>query len=212
MTYGPPGGYGPPPGGYGPPGAPPPGGYGPPGGAPPGYGAPPPSGYGPPGYGAPPMGPPPKKGMSGAAIVLIVLAVAAALFGGGCLMCVCIGAKAGSDAQAEQERLKANAVSVSAQRLIDDYKANEVRADQTWKGKYVNVNGVVAEISKGLGDAMIVNLNSGRQLEFQTIMCHLDEKYKGRAAGLGKGQNLTVRGKVDGLLLLSVQLHDCELR
>ena len=225
----PPNGYPPPGGGYGPPpggggggyGPPPGGGYGPPpgggyGGPPPGggYGAPGvPGGYGPP---APPPPPPPqKKGLSTAAIVLIVLVVLVVLGVGGCMTCFCIGAAA-LPGKASTSKSSGGATSsetvtpVAVADLLSDYKGNEVRGDAKWKGKIVKVTGFVGDVKKDITDSAYITVGTGAAFEFPMVQCSLKSGQDGTAGNLSKGQPVTVKGRVNGLLL-NVQLDDCEV-
>src|SRR4051794_16179198 len=104
--------------------------YQPPPGYPPqGYG-PSPSGYGPPHqvgpYGMPPQAPPPKRGMSAAAIILIILGIMVVLGGGSCAMCLCIAGQGAHDAKVADDDAKAKAMSVNISTLLASYKSNEV--------------------------------------------------------------------------------------
>ena len=202
----PPPGYGPPQGGYG---APPPG-YGPPPG---GYG-PPPGGFGqPPGGFAPP--PPQKKGMSGAAIALIILGVLVVLGGGSCAMCVCLGAAAtsgpGKGPSRGSDAPSGPAMTVQAADLISAYKSNEISADNKYKGRLVNVaGGTVADVKKDLLDKPYVAIGTGALFEFPQIQCHLRQDQVNKAASLSKGRKIAVRGTVRGLIG-HVQVHDCTI-
>ena len=200
----PPGGYGPPQGGYGPPqGGQPPGGYGPP------------AGYGPPGAGGygPPPGPPPKKGMSTAGIILLVLVILMALGGGGCALCVCLGAKGIADQQSAEDQknaeAKRNPVRVPLSTLLKEYKDNEVRADGQYKGKYVEVSGKVNDVKKDLVDHMYITIGTGQSFQIPQVQCYFDDKQKARATTLSKGNPVSIRGRVEGLIF-NVQLKDCE--
>ena len=220
---GPPG-YPPPGGGYGSPGGPPPGGgYGPPGGpppgggyGPPGGGYPPPGGYGPP---APPPTPPPqKKGMSTAAIVLIVIVVLIVLGVGGCMTCFCIGAAAlpgktttSKSSDHSSSTSNESAVSVQAADILADYKGNEVRGDSKWKGKLVKISGFVGDVKKDIiTDTPYVTVGTGAAFEFPMVQCSLKGGQDGAAGNLSKGQAVSVKGRVTGLLL-NVQLDECEV-
>lgn len=93
--------------------------------------------------------------------------------------------------------------------MLTAYKDNEVRADAMYKGKYLRVRGVVADIKKGLGDGMYVVLGRGStaRLEIPQIQCHLGPGQEKAAAAL---QGIWVTGRCDGLLM-HVQLKDCDL-
>lgn len=184
--------------------------YGPPQG--PQYPQQPPQGYG---Y---PQMPPPKKGMSGAAIVGIVIAC---MFGG-CVVLGAIGkatqqtpaanaatAKPGNDNTDEEPT--DNLPLVQAATLIADYKANEVRADQEWKGRRLRVQGTVKDIRKDAFDNIVVSVGGNERFEFQTVHATVQKKFESRAAGLSKGDTVEVAGKVDGLLIGSVIIRNAAL-
>ena len=199
MQQGPPG-YGPPPGGgYGaPPGgggyAPPPGGYGaPPGGQPPqgGYGAP----------------PPPKKGMSGLTIALIVVGGLAVLGFGSCAVCVGVGAYAGNQA-ATAPRPAPEVVDIHT--LLSEYKDNEVRADASYKSKWIQTEGLVKDVKKDVFDHPYLLLGTGAYFEIPRVQCQLDAKNAKTAQSLSKGTQVTIVGKVKGLTF-NVQMQDCEI-
>lgn len=189
-----------------------------------------PQGYGPPqgypqqGY---PQQPPPKQGMPTWLKVLIVLGVLGLCGMGGCLVCIGAGAKAVGDAvetaqasakKAEETKkqaddaAKATAPLVKIEDLIAAYKANEVSADEKYKGKFLVTVGVVDEVKKDITDRMYVILVPLKAEPFliPKIQCYPPESQKSEAAALVKGKPLTIRGQVDGLLF-NVQVKDCEL-
>jgi tRNA_anti-like len=103
------------------------------------------------------------------------------------------------------------ATPVDARTLISDYKGNEVRGDSKWKGKLVSVTGVVGEIKKDIMDDVYVTLGTGAELEFDNVHCALASGQEGVAAQLSKGQRATFRGRVSGMIMMSVMVKDCEL-
>ncbi len=103
------------------------------------------------------------------------------------------------------------ATAVQASTLIADYKGNEVRGDNKWKGKMVSVTGFVGEIKKDFTDSTYVTLGTGADLEFETVHCSLASGQEGGAAALSKGQRATMKGRVSGLILLSVMVKDCTI-
>lgn len=194
---------------------------------PPGYPPPPgPSGYGypppqqpygaPPGpggpqfpYGAPPPpmggggGAPPKQGLSTAAIILIVLVSVIVLGGGGCMMCLCLGVKGVSD---QNDADRQNARNVAITELLSAYKANEVRADGIYKGKWIKIQGgQVDEVRSSY-----VMIGTGKLFEIPEVQCMLKADQLGKAASLTKGRRVVVRGKVQ-TVLINVLVQDCEI-
>lgn len=126
---------------------------------PPPYGQQP--GYPPQGYAQPP-----KKGTSPIVIVLAVLGGLVVLMFGSCAICVGIGAKGVHDANEKQKKVeatsKANAEKVDVATLLSAYKGNEVKADNTYKGKYFEVRGVVDEVKKDFADDTYVTIGTGQ--------------------------------------------------
>lgn len=95
--------------------------------------------------------------------------------------------------------------------MLSEYKANEVRADQSYKGKFIETSGTVDDVKKDILDSMYITLGTGKPFELPMVQCHLSSSQTSRAAALNKGNRATVRGRVDGLMF-HVQLRDCELR
>jgi hypothetical protein len=183
---------------------------------------PPPGGYPPPGYYGPPGGPPPKRGMGGGTIALIVIAC---MFGG-CVMCGALGAAskkdgeqqatAGGAARAPEKaaptpttKPKPEAVAVTASQLFSDYQANEVGADEKYKGRPLRVSGSVTDIKKDFTDSIVVHLRSSNQ--FMPVDAHVEDSEKGKAAQLAKGENVTVRCEGGGMIIGRPQLTDCTI-
>lgn len=195
----PPPGYPPGPPGYGYP--PPPDPYGAPAPQYP-YGPPPPVGGGGFGGGAPP----PKQGMSVAAIVLIVLAVLCALGGGSCVVCLCVVGKTAQDAKEQEDLDRSRARNVRADELLSSYRNNEVRADQMYKNKWVQVMG--GQVDDVRSDHVLIG--TGKLLEIPEVKCVLKSDQTSKAGALYKGRRVNVRGKVQGLIF-HVYVTDCEI-
>jgi len=85
-------------------------------------------------------------------------------------------------------------VDVSAKQLYADYEANEVSADDKYKGKVLRVSGTVLSIGKDVLDTPYVEFATGDTV--LGVQCMFDEP--GVLGSLKKGQKLTVRGKGDG--------------
>lgn len=181
----------------------------------------PPGGYGPPpNYGAPQ----PKQGTSTLKIVLIVLGTLFALGAGSCLVCVGVVGKAASDveknAKNAPEGLPASKpppppstppVTVSAKQLFADYHANEVAADEKYKGQNLLVSGTVTSIDKDAFGNIVLRLGGGDQFGLQSVMARLDDSQKAKAMSLSKGQPETVLCEGDGMVIGSPSLGGCQL-
>jgi hypothetical protein len=95
--------------------------------------------------------------------------------------------------------------------ILSLYKDNEVKADLQYKNKCIEVTGSVDLIKKDFLDNMYVTLGTGAIFEIPVIQCHLNKEQEMTAANLTKGQKVTVKGRVDGLMM-NVQLKDCVIQ
>lgn len=103
----------------------------------------------------------------------------------------------------------AGVVSVGSIRLWRDYQANEVAADNLYKGKTVRVVGRVLSIGKDGRGAAVLNLVSGNPV-FQT-MATLEASQTQRAATLTKGTRVAVECVGNGVMMKMPQLEECSL-
>lgn len=99
-----------------------------------------------------------------------------------------------------------NAVLVDAATLHRAYAANEVAADQLYKGKPLKVTGEVDGISSDLTDDPVVSL---RVSQFESV--HATGLSKEVAATLSKGQPITVNCVGGGEVIGTPLLNDCKL-
>jgi hypothetical protein len=95
---------------------------------------------------------------------------------------------------------------VEASALFAEYKANEVAADQKYKGKIILVDGAIEEIKKGVLGGAYVTLNTGEM--FGSVQCLLKENEENLAASMSKGKVVQVKGRCDGKSF-NVILRDC---
>lgn len=102
---------------------------------------------------------------------------------------------------------QADALQVDARMLYAAYDANEVAADQQFKGKRLRVTGTVEAIDSGIGDEPVVRLSAG---SFQSV--HVQGLAAATAASLAKGQQITVVCTGDGEVIGSPMLEDCTLQ
>ena len=103
-------------------------------------------------------------------------------------------------------------LSISATELINAYKENEVKADKMYKGKIVEVNGIVDGIDSGIDDKAIVRLSDGDEFSFYTVGCYIDNDNQDKACELEKGQNVTIVGKADGEVIGMPFIKDCKIK
>ena len=103
-------------------------------------------------------------------------------------------------------------LSISATELINAYKENEVKADKMYKGKIVEVNGIVDGIDSDIGDKAVVRLSNGDEFSFDDVICYIDNDNQDKACELEKGQNVTIIGKEDGEIAGTPCIKDCKIK
>ena len=81
---------------------------------------------------------------------------------------------------------------VTATKLYADYKANELSADNTYKGKLVEVSGMVENIGKDILNSPYISLKTGEIIG--SVQCMLDD------SALAEGTKVTMQGRVSGLM------------
>jgi hypothetical protein len=118
------------------------------------------------------------------------------------------GASKAPTAQASAKPAE-SAKPVDIRTLLGEYRDNEVRADATFKGHVIQTTGLVDDIKRDIMDSIYVTVGTGGQFEIPQVQCLLDEVHAKKAASLSKGSRVTVRGRVDGLMM-NVIVKNCE--
>ena len=103
-------------------------------------------------------------------------------------------------------------LNISASELINAYKENEVKADKMYKGKIVEVNGIVDAIDSGIDDKAIVRLSDGDEFSFDNVQCCIDDENQDKACELQKGENVKIIGKADGEIAGTPFIKDCKIK
>ena len=103
-------------------------------------------------------------------------------------------------------------LSMSASELINAYKENEVKADKMYKGKIVEVNGIVDGIDSYMNDKAVVTLSDGDEFSIYTVSCYIDNDNQDKACELKKGENITTIGKADGEVIGQPSIKDCKIK
>jgi hypothetical protein len=97
-------------------------------------------------------------------------------------------------------------VEITSKDLSAEYDKNEIAADNKFKGKTVKVTGKVEDIGKDFMDEVYITLE-GQDI-FQGVQVYFKNSGEEEtAATLEKGQDVTIEGNCDGLLL-NVQIED----
>ncbi len=121
---------------------------------------------------------------------LIVAVIGCVVLGGGIYML--------KESEATQPQA---IIEITASQLYSEYKANEIAADQKYKGKMLKVTGVVSSIGKDIFGSPYVVLTGGGEYEVWGVQCTFSSTYEPQLAKLTKGQQVTVTGKCKGYLI-----------
>lgn len=115
-------------------------------------------------------------------------------------------------ASTEEEDLseKIPDIRISASQLHRDYQANEVRADTMYKGKILEITGVVESIGKDFLDTIYVELSVGDEYSFTSIQCFFADSHTEAAANLNEGKRVTIKGRCEGLTM-GVVIRGCSI-
>jgi len=107
------------------------------------------------------------------------------------------------------KQLAYSAVDIST--ILSSYKNNEVGGDNKYKGRPVQVSGVVFEIKKDILDKPYIILCPTHKRSYPAMHALFDSSANNKLAALNKGDSVVVAGVVDGLMF-NVLLKDCELK
>lgn len=140
-----------------------------------------------------------KKGMGCGTTVVLAL-VTLGVIGA-------IGASINKSNRKEAVRSGTNAVDVTAKQLLAEYHANEVSADDHYKGKVLRVSGTIDAIRKGITDEPYLVLRAGEM--FDSVQAHFEDDAQALLRRLSNGESVTVRCIGDGMILNSPMLKDC---
>ncbi len=117
-----------------------------------------------------------------------------------------------AQAMAEAER-KARTVVVPATQLLREFQDNPAEADRKYRGKYLEITGVVERSGGDEDDTRFVILHAGDESAKLRIECFFDlydEVDEIRIGRVEKGQSVTVRGEYGGRVS-HIQLRQCVL-
>lgn len=118
-----------------------------------------------------------------------------------------VGAKVQQEEQ--QKRVQEQKpIEVSAAQLLSEYKDNEARANDQYKGKVVQVNGIIHRITEGA-----VELKGNDPIVTHRVSCHFDDADRSAISSLSSGNQVTIKGICDGKGFggISVNINRCKL-
>lgn len=90
-------------------------------------------------------------------------------------------------------------------------RRNEVNADKNYKGKIINLKGVVYDIDSSFASRSTVRLTD--EGGFNTnIYCRFSKTERDNVAELVKGEDISVQGKVDGISFMNIYIENCKVK
>lgn len=101
-------------------------------------------------------------------------------------------------------------IKLTAEELLKAYYANRKSAEAEYKGKTLQVAGVVGSVSKNIVGTRFVKL-AGDYLEAWRVQCMFDKENESQLAGWTIGQWVIVQGICGDYLPPDVTLKDCIL-
>ncbi len=101
-------------------------------------------------------------------------------------------------------------LTVTAIKLSEDYKANEVSADAKYKGKFIEVSGVIDNIAKDIMDTPYVTLKTDTY-SIVGVQCMFEKESEPQLATLSKGKSITLQGEVSGKMM-NVIIRGCIIK
>ena len=98
---------------------------------------------------------------------------------------------------------------VTADEMRDEYKKNEIAADQKYKDKLVQVTGKVTKVEKTPILGYYVGLGSDHEDAGLDVMCYLDASAEADAGNLNAGDSVTLLGYCRGRTLGVLNFKSC---
>lgn len=99
---------------------------------------------------------------------------------------------------------------ITAEKLLKEYRENQLAADKKVKGKRIGVTGYVSTVTNGIIDGIDVSINSGEEFDVFSVTCNFDKDTPGLDA-LKKGQVISILGQCDGGTTIGITLSDCDI-
>ena len=101
---------------------------------------------------------------------------------------------------------------VQAKSILKEFEENEAAADGKYKGKTLQVSGVIDKIDTEFidEDEYVINIGGGGDFEIITVNC--DDQGSKAVSPLKKGQKITVVGGFEDGGDLGVELENCSIK
>lgn len=105
-----------------------------------------------------------------------------------------------------QEAPKQEAMKITGQELADDFDANQVAAENKWKGKLVEFK---AEIGNITDSGLSFTKLGSKQFSLTQVSCRIQDK--NQLLSLKNGQYVTVQGVIGGQTIGVIDMSQCKV-
>lgn len=110
----------------------------------------------------------------------------------------------------QADHLRFQATAIPASQLWKDFDANEVAAEDKYKGKVIAVKGIISSITTSpMGYPQVTF--SGDKYGLKNVVCEFSKDDKGQIAKLKKGEKITLSGTCQGMVIKSVYIRNAKL-
>lgn len=110
----------------------------------------------------------------------------------------------------KKEVPKEAVIKVTARELYAKYEANEIKADEQYKSKLLEVSGVVESIGNDILENPYISLKGNDVIG--VVQCMLADSEKSKASELSKGQSVVMEGRNSGKTIMNIILRDCIIK
>lgn len=135
-------------------------------------------------------------------MVLFVIGIVVAIAGSGGDK----GSKVANQTSNQQPTQVQEPMKITAKELADDFDANQVAAENKWKGKLIEFS---AEISNITDTGLSFQNVGSKQYSVTQISCRVTDKQQ--LLPLKNGQMVTVKGTVGGQTIGVIDVSDCQV-
>ncbi len=112
--------------------------------------------------------------------------------------------------QSSQPSPKEEAIKIAAVKLSEEYKANEVAADSKYKGKILEISGIVDSIGKDILNVPYIALKSYEYAVIDKVQCMFSKNDESKLIDVAQGQQITLRGEVSGKMG-NILVNGCQI-
>lgn len=102
-----------------------------------------------------------------------------------------------------------SAIRITAEVLTDEYSANQLAADEKYKGKILDVRGTVSDIDKTMFGTPYVTFETSNLIE--GTMCNFTTNDTPLLAQISKGDIVTIQGTCSGKSGPEVMINNCSI-